>query len=217
MSRTSCPPGSRRRRRRPSPCWTRCARSVRCAVVATHVAFHSAFYSDTRGVGRLVARLDVGVAIFFVLSGFLLARPWLAAACAGQPHPHPAPLPVEAVPEDRAAGYLVVALAALALIDENAGRGPRGRLGALTMTDTYVSEHCPLGLTHMWSLATEVAFYVVAARGDGSSRRPRAAGTAPRRCGAGGPVGSPCGGTWAGPRGFFAPTTGTSTSGCRRT
>ena len=28
------------------------------------------------------------------------------------------------------------------------------------MTDIYVSEHLPFGLTQTWSLATEVAFYV---------------------------------------------------------
>ena len=49
------------------------------AVVGTHCAYWT--YRYGRGVGQgLLARLDSGVAIFFVLSGFLLSRAWLIAA-----------------------------------------------------------------------------------------------------------------------------------------
>ena len=49
------------------------------AVVATHVGFWTAATSDPFW-GGLVARLNVGVAIFFVLSGFLLFRPFAQSA-----------------------------------------------------------------------------------------------------------------------------------------
>ena len=130
------------------------------AVVTTHAGFNSSFYSEFGAIGRLVARLDVGVAIFFVLSGFLLSRPWLARARAGQAHP-----PVTRYLWKRflriVPPFLVVALAALLLIDDNDGLGPRGWLSALTMTDIYVSQRLPFGLTQTWSLATEVAFYLM--------------------------------------------------------
>src|SRR5664279_2258570 len=46
------------------------------AVLTTHVAFQTA--SVARGpFGALQGRLDCGVAVFFALSGFLLARPWI--------------------------------------------------------------------------------------------------------------------------------------------
>ena len=45
-------------------------------VVITHVGFWAGIYTSQGYVGVLVARADVGVALFFVLSGFLLYRPF---------------------------------------------------------------------------------------------------------------------------------------------
>ena len=60
------------------------------AVVGTHAAFGTGALN--RGYpGMLLGRLDIGVAIFFVLSGLLLFGPWVRAAAAGtaaiRPHP----------------------------------------------------------------------------------------------------------------------------------
>ena len=57
------------------------------AVLTTHVAFQTGEYFRNGVVGTLLARMDIGVAIFFVLSGFLLSRPWWASAAAGAPAP----------------------------------------------------------------------------------------------------------------------------------
>ena len=56
------------------------------AVVATHVAFWTGRSADGPFAATL-SRLDVGVAVFFVLAGFLLARPWLHARRCGGPDP----------------------------------------------------------------------------------------------------------------------------------
>ena len=48
-------------------------------VLTTHAAFWAGDYTRHGTWGTVLARLDVGVAIFFVLSGFLLSRPWLPA------------------------------------------------------------------------------------------------------------------------------------------
>ena len=45
------------------------------AVLTTHVAFWGGEYTRWGAFGTVLARLDVGVAIFFVLSGFLLSYP----------------------------------------------------------------------------------------------------------------------------------------------
>jgi peptidoglycan/LPS O-acetylase OafA/YrhL len=57
-----------------------------CAVVITHTAFLSGF--NGHGFpGQITARLDVGVALFFVISGFLLYRPFVAARLHGRAAP----------------------------------------------------------------------------------------------------------------------------------
>jgi peptidoglycan/LPS O-acetylase OafA/YrhL len=54
------------------------------SVVVLHVSDRSGF-SQHEIVGALTARLNVGVALFFVLSGFLLYRPFVAARVDGRP------------------------------------------------------------------------------------------------------------------------------------
>src|SRR4051812_32160566 len=56
------------------------------AVLVTHTAFLSGF--NGRGfAGEVTARLDVGVTLFFVISGFLLYRPFVAARLEGRAGP----------------------------------------------------------------------------------------------------------------------------------
>ena len=130
------------------------------SVFTTHAAFWAAAYTGHGVWGTLAARLDVGVAVFFVLSGFLLSRPYLARAAVGRRPPELgryywkrflriAPL------------YLLTAVLALALITGNDGTSLGEWLVTLVMGNTFVYTELPNGLTHMWSLAVEVCFYVV--------------------------------------------------------
>jgi peptidoglycan/LPS O-acetylase OafA/YrhL len=56
------------------------------AVLVTHTAFLSGFNGHGE-LGAITARLDVGVALFFVISGFLLYRPFVAARLEGRRRP----------------------------------------------------------------------------------------------------------------------------------
>lgn len=129
------------------------------AVLVTHVAFWSGSYVQPFW-GTALARLDVGVAVFFVLSGFLLSRPWFARYHAGLPFPSAGRylwkralrlMPV----------YVVTVVAALTLIPANHDAGIALWAKTLLMSNIYVDDTLPAGLTQMWSLATEVAFYLV--------------------------------------------------------
>ncbi|MFW6774677.1 acyltransferase family protein [Nocardioides sp. CPCC 205120] len=130
------------------------------AVMTTHVAFLTGSYGGQGYDGWLLARLDVGVALFFVLSGFLLSRPYLATAVAGRPAPSLARYARRRVWRVLPLAVVTVALA-LVLLESNRGASWYDRLSALTLTSTYLRPSFPAGLTHLWSLATEITFYAV--------------------------------------------------------
>ncbi len=57
--------------------------------------------------------------------------------------------------------YVLAVVAALTLLPGNSGASPVLWAKTLLMSNIYVDDHLPDGLTQMWSLATEVAFYLV--------------------------------------------------------
>jgi len=130
------------------------------AVLTTHVGFYSGDYTDHGTWGAFLSRLDVGVAIFFVLSGFLLSRPHLARASLGLPRPAVGSYYWKRVLRIYPV-YVVAVVLALRLLDENADAGVRGWLVTLGLANTATDPFPPAGLSQMWSLAVEACFYLV--------------------------------------------------------
>lgn len=127
------------------------------AVVLTHCAFWAGFY-DAGLLGAAAQRLEVGVAVFFVLSGFLLSHPWLTAARTGSRR--------DSVPRyawKRALRvlpvYWVTVVLALLVVRQNRELGFDRWWQNVLLVDLYREPALPEGLSQMWSLATEVAFY----------------------------------------------------------
>ena len=137
-------------------------------VMATHAAYTTGKY--THGyVGLVYSRMEMGVPIFFVLSGFLLFGPWVKAAATGGPPPSVRRYAWHRVRRIMPA-YIVTVLAAYLLYHfRTAGPNPghtwEGLFRNLSLTqiytDNYMYSFPHQGLTQMWSLAVEVAFYVV--------------------------------------------------------
>ncbi|MGZ4597098.1 MAG: acyltransferase family protein, partial [Actinomycetes bacterium] len=126
-------------------------------VVLTHVGFQTG--ETARGVpGALLARADFGVALFFVLSGLLLYRPWAHADGTAGPGPswrrYYWRRALRILP-----GYWL-ALVAVLLLAPRTGRGPGDVVANATLTQIYGSGHLLADFTQTWSLCTEVAFYV---------------------------------------------------------
>jgi peptidoglycan/LPS O-acetylase OafA/YrhL len=129
-------------------------------VLVTHVAFQTAA-TGIPVLGRVLERFDMAVAVFFGLSGFLLWRPHAAAArglgtapSAGRYLLHRAARILPA--------YWVVVCAVLTLLPsaaESAGR--RVWMANLTLIQVFVPLTLTDGLTQMWSLSVEVAFYLL--------------------------------------------------------
>ena len=136
-------------------------------VVGTHAAYATGKY--THGYWGLVgARMEIGVPIFFVLSGFLLFRPWVKSAATGGPPPSLSRYARHRVRRIMPAYIITVLFAYVLYHFRDAGPNPghtwTGLLRNLTLTqiyaDGYLGKYLHQGLTQMWSLAVEAAFYV---------------------------------------------------------
>ena len=137
-------------------------------VLGTHAAYTTGKY--THGfVGLVYSRLEIGVPIFFVLSGYLLFGPWVRAAVGGQSAPSVGRYAWHRVRRIMPA-YVVTVLGAYLIYHfREAGPNPGhtwiGLVRNLTLTQIYTNTYAfdgylHQGLTQMWSLAVEVAFYV---------------------------------------------------------
>jgi peptidoglycan/LPS O-acetylase OafA/YrhL len=134
-------------------------------VVIFHCSFVTADLMSGSGLWRVIAHGDVGVPIFFALSGFLLYRPWARRTLIGGDAPR-----VRTYLWRRALRILPAywAVVAIALPAFNGSRADD--LGTwvqwLTLTNIYDLHPWwpgtgPPGLGQMWSLSTEVAFYLM--------------------------------------------------------
>lgn len=146
-------------------------------VVLTHAAYTTGKYGQGY-VGLVFSRMEIGVPIFFVLSGYLLFGPWVNASAAvdGRRRPDSAGTPSPSVRRYAwhrvrriMPAYVVTVLAAYLVYHfRTAGPNPghtwEGLLRNLTLTQIYTDDYLysflHQGLTQMWSLAVEAAFYV---------------------------------------------------------
>ena len=134
-------------------------------IVGTHAAYGTGQLSHGF-VGALYARLEIGVPIFFVLSGFLLFRPWVRASANGTRHPLVGRYARRRLRRIAPAYVATVLIAYLIYQFRDAGPNPghtwMGLLQHLTLTQIYSPVYFFVmhqGLTQTWSLAVEFAFY----------------------------------------------------------
>lgn len=126
------------------------------AVFFHHVGFHSGRTYDG-AIGRYIGRLDIGVPIFFVLSGFLLFRP-IAAAVIDQ-------RPLRPIAEYlwrrfmRIYPAFWVALLLIVLFTSE-DLGLADGITTSLLSHIYWTDHVVGPIPQAWSLATEVSFYL---------------------------------------------------------
>ncbi len=127
-------------------------------VLTTHVAFVSGAITWPV-VGPVLGRLDFGVPLFFLLSGFLLASPWLRADLADGREPS-----VRVYLRRRFAriypAYWVMLAATLLVLPANQDADAVDWLQYALLVQEYGGTDVSTGLTHLWSLSVEVAFYL---------------------------------------------------------
>jgi peptidoglycan/LPS O-acetylase OafA/YrhL len=137
--------------------------SVRAIAALSVLVFHASFWSNITLTGSWVApflsRLDVGVAIFFVLSGFLLYRPFVRSHLNGTPAPRAVAYGWRRALRILPAYWL--ALTVIALV--------------IPKPDTFEAGHAVVyygfgqiygdlvfgGISQAWTLCVEVTFYAL--------------------------------------------------------
>ncbi|MFB8008653.1 acyltransferase family protein [Nocardia sp. NPDC056000] len=129
-------------------------------VVVTHVAFQTGATTYPI-IGRVLERFDMAVAIFFALSGFLLWRPHAAAARGLGAAPSTGRYLLHRAARILPAYWVVVCAVLILLPGAAHTAGLRVWVSNLALTQVFVPYTLTDGLTQMWSLSVEVAFYLV--------------------------------------------------------
>lgn len=128
-------------------------------VVATHAGFNSGRSIDSGPFAPLLARLDFGVTLFFLLSGFVIYRPFVVSGLAGR-----RPAPIRPFLLRRAARILPAYWLTVTVVLAFFGARPAGPVQwvrYLLLSQTYVGGPVDPSLTQMWTLSVELMFYLL--------------------------------------------------------
>lgn len=149
------------------PCFDGLRAIAALLVAVTHSGFISGFNVRSSGLGAYVARMDIGVAIFFVISGFLLYRPFVAARITNRSGPAVRPYVRRRFLRITPAYW--VTLSAVFLFA--AIQGHQYVRPGWDQWDTYTAHYGLLHTYHprfgllpvqqAWTLVTEIAFYAL--------------------------------------------------------
>ena len=126
-------------------------------VIATHAGFVSGRAQDNGPFAPLLSRLSFGVTLFFLLSGFLLFRPFAAAAIDSRRGPAVGSFWWRRFLRIAPAYWLAVSVT-LAFISNRHASGSDW-LNYLLLTQTYTGHDVDPSLTQMWTLVVEISFY----------------------------------------------------------
>lgn len=141
------------------PCFDGLRAIAALSILVTHVAFASGANSPNV-LGAFFARMDGGVAIFFVLSGFLLYRPFVVAHLRDRPAPAPIPFWWRRFLRIYPAYWLAVTVTVYVFADKAI---PTAKAFFLyySLLNIYFSGYVFGPLLQSWTLSTEIAFYVL--------------------------------------------------------
>ena len=129
-------------------------------IVVYHTSFVSGYtVAHADSVGAYIDRLNIGVAIFFVLSGFLIFRPFAHSLIHGSPLPKTRNYYLK-----RAARILPgywLALFVLAGLDALTIVNTSGFIRNVFIVHSFTEHNVFTGIRQAWTLAIEMSFYVV--------------------------------------------------------
>jgi peptidoglycan/LPS O-acetylase OafA/YrhL len=127
--------------------------------VGIHTSFVSGFTTRSRW-GIYTARLEIGVSVFFLISGFLLYRPFVVANLAGRPAPDLRRFWTRRLLRIVPAYWLALTITSYVMKVNGNVRGWRPTLILYGFGQIYFPGVVFRGVTQAWSLCTEMSFYL---------------------------------------------------------
>lgn len=132
-------------------------------VVVVHVGFVSGLTPrNSAGVGMYTARMEIGVSVFFLISGFLLYRPFVVAHLAAGPRPRTGAFWVRRLLRIIPAYWLVL-FVTTSVFHAGPGIGPggwRAYASHYLLLQIYFPSQDLKGISAAWSLCVEITFYL---------------------------------------------------------
>lgn len=140
------------------PCFDGLRALAALSVVAVHTTFVSGF-TGRSGIGNYTARLEIGVSVFFVISGFLLYRPFAVAHFGGRGVSIPRfwTRRLKRIIPAYWAAFIVVTYVMHA---DKVRHGWAAVAVYLGFAQIYSPYYALSGITQAWSLCTEMTFYL---------------------------------------------------------
>lgn len=111
-------------------------------------------------VGAVLNKFEIGLPIFFALSGMLLFRPFALATLTGGRHPATGPYYWRRFLRI-APAYWLMTVVALVVLNRQTLVGVWPVLRPLLILQVYQNNAIPVGMGQTWSLATEIIFYLL--------------------------------------------------------
>ncbi len=130
-------------------------------IVVYHTSFVSGYtVAHADSIGAYIDRLNVGVAIFFVLSGFLIFRPFAHSLIHGSPLPKTRNYYLKRAARILPAYWL--ALFVLAGLDALTIKNSSGLIRNIFLVHPFTEDNVFTGIAQAWTLSVELSFYLAA-------------------------------------------------------
>jgi peptidoglycan/LPS O-acetylase OafA/YrhL len=141
------------------PCFDGLRALAALLVIGVHTALVSGFTGRDE-LGRYTARLEIGVPVFFVISGFLLYRPFAFAHFSGSPNPPTRAFWVRRLKRIVPAYWAAFLIITFVLRADFVLPGWGSLAVYLGFAQIYIPSYSLTGVTQAWSLCTEMSFYL---------------------------------------------------------
>jgi peptidoglycan/LPS O-acetylase OafA/YrhL len=159
QQRRPAPQGPTASRPRHFPCFDGLRAIAAVSVLLLHTAWVSGL-TNRSGLGIYTSRLEIGVSVFFLISGFLLYRPFAVSHLSGRASPSMGRFWVRRLLRIVPAYWVALTVLAYGFGVVNLGPGWQGPVTHYLFLQIYFPPQVFYGIGPAWSLCTEMSFYL---------------------------------------------------------